>query len=97
MGGQDTIMIIFFLLFMAAVLFILGIVLLKKTLFYSLISETDENRRFLQRYGIIFILLGILSMSLSSVNHKMIALFFIAIILLTSALFSIQFSKKMTK
>uniref|UniRef100_UPI00403F1FC3 hypothetical protein n=1 Tax=Candidatus Enterococcus willemsii TaxID=1857215 RepID=UPI00403F1FC3 len=90
-------MIIFFLLFMAVVLIFLGIVLLKKTLFYSLIPETDDNHRFLHRYGIVFILLGIISVSLISINQKLITLFFIAIMLLVSALFSIQFAKKMTK
>ena len=88
-------MTIFLLILMAAVLIFLGITLMKQTVFFSLIENNEKNSRFLKTYGLIYLVLGVISALLATVNQMLFILAFIAVMMLVSALFSIQFSKKM--
>ena len=60
-----------------------------------MIEKNDVNSRFLKNYGYIFVLLGLISVALIFVNQTVVTLFFIAVMMVVSALFSMQFSKKM--
>lgn len=88
-------MTIFLLILMAVVLIFLGITLMKQTVFFSLIENNEKNSRFLKTYGLIYLVLGVISALLATVNQMLFILAFIAVMMLVSALFSIQFSKKM--
>ena len=88
-------MITFLLLFMATILLFLGATLIQQNLFYSMIEKNDVNSHFLKNYGYIFLLLGLISVALIFVNQTVVTLFFIAVMMVVSALFSMQFSKKM--
>lgn len=88
-------MTIFLLILMAVVLIFLGITLIKQTVFFSLIENNEKNSRFLKTYGLIYLVLGVISALLATVNQMLFILAFIAVMMLVSALFSIQFSKKM--
>lgn len=88
-------MTIFLLILMAVVLIFLGITLMKQTVFFSLIENNEKNSRFLKTYGLIYLVLGAISALLATVNQMLFILAFIAVMMLVSALFSIQFSKKM--
>lgn len=90
-------MTIFLLIFAAILLLFLGVALLKQNIFLSLIEETEANQKFLKTYGIIYILLAIISAILVFFSQTLLTLIFIAIMMFVSALFSIQFSRKMSK
>ncbi len=88
-------MTIFLLILMAVVLIFLGITLMKQTVFFSLIENNEKNSHFLKTYGMLYIALGVISGLLAIINQLLFTLIFIAVMMLASALFSIQFSKKM--
>lgn len=88
-------MTIFLLILTAGVLLFLGITLLKQNLFYSLIEKNEDNRRFLQIYGWTYVTLAIISGLLTLTEQTYMILVFVAVMMFVSALFSVQFSKKM--
>ncbi|MGX7198158.1 hypothetical protein [Enterococcus olivae] len=88
-------MTIFLLILTAGILLFLGITLLKQNLFYSLIEKNEDNRRFLQIYGWTYVTLAIISGLLTLTEQTYMILVFVAVMMFVSALFSVQFSKKM--
>ncbi|WP_122645792.1 hypothetical protein [Enterococcus mediterraneensis] len=89
-------MIIGLVLFAVVILFCVSYFLLKKQeIFFTLIPKNEENQAYFQTFGLAYGFLGILGIFIAFFNHKIITLFFLALMLLVSAVFSILFSKKM--
>jgi hypothetical protein len=83
------------LIILALFLLIVGFAFTTKDFFYVLIEKTPENQRFLKSYGSLFIILGILSFVLLFYPQKIVVLLLLALMLFFSAIFSLQFAKRM--
>ena len=83
------------LIILALFLLVVGFAFTKKEFFFVLIKKTPENQRFLKSYGIVFIILGILSLFLLFYPQKIVVLLLLAVMLFFSAIFSLQFAKRM--
>ena len=67
----------------------------KQTIFLALLAADHEsNKQFLARYGFLFLCLALLAFGLSPFIQRDGVLYFIALMMLVSGLFSYQFSKK---
>ncbi len=89
-------MTILLLVIMTIALCFLGFLLIKQTIFFALIEQNESNRKFLKNYGRLYLLLSIGCAGVIIMNQQLATLLFLAVTLLISAFFSIQFSKKMT-
>jgi uncharacterized membrane protein HdeD (DUF308 family) len=88
------------LLFLVAAVLLFGVcylLLTKHTIFFSLIPETESNHTFLTIYGYLHGLLGILAIVVAFVDKKLIALVYLAVLMIISASFSLLFAHKMKK
>ncbi|MDN6640378.1 MAG: hypothetical protein L0L10_06310 [Tetragenococcus sp.] len=89
-------MIIILMSIMAVVLVAMGILLwTKQTIFFSLIVENSQNKTFLQAFGIIFTVLGVLCLFVGFLNQLEWAITFLCIMLVISGIFSFLLAKKM--
>ncbi|WP_291292161.1 hypothetical protein [Enterococcus sp.] len=89
-----------FLLFLVAAILLFGVcylLLAKQAIFFSLIPENTKNQTFLSIYGYLHGILGILAVIVAFLDKKLIALFYLAILLIGSASFSLLFARKMKK
>ena len=86
-----------------AILVLIGLVLLlfsfllfkKQSIFFTLLADDSlVNKQFLQTYSIIFLGLGLTAFFLIPFATKEMTLYFLALMMLASATFSYQFSKK---
>ncbi|MFC7055046.1 hypothetical protein ACFQOY_03730 [Enterococcus alcedinis] len=87
-----------------AILVLIGLVLLlfsfllfkKQSIFLALLADDSlVNKQFLQTYSIIFLGLGLIAFFLIPFATKEMTLYFLALMMLASATFSYQFSKKL--
>lgn len=91
-------MISFLFIVIAVVLFLLSYLLLKKTSpFLSLLENSQDNTKFLQTFGILFIILGALAILVSFANSRYSAILYLVFLLVISAVFGLLFSQKMTR
>lgn len=65
--------------------------------FFTLIPTTEANKVFLKTYSLIHFLLGVVALVVGFVDKELIALFYLALLLLSSASFSILLAQKMKK
>lgn len=87
-------MITFLLIIVAVVLFGVGYTLLKKQeFFFALIQKNEANQSLLKTYGGIYIFLGIVALFIAFLDHKTIAMLYLAVMLLVSASFSLIVAK----
>lgn len=89
-------MILGILILIGLVLFLFSFLLLKKqAIFLTLLTDDSlANKQFLQNYGLIFLGLGLTAFILIPFDSKEITLYFLAFMMLASATFSYQFSKR---
>ena len=89
-----------FLLFLIAAVLLFGVcylLLTKHAIFFSLIPENTKNQTFLTIYGYLH---GIFRYSCDHrcfLDKKLIALVYLAVLMITSASFSLLFARKMKK
>ncbi|HLQ39656.1 MAG TPA: hypothetical protein VK118_01670 [Tetragenococcus sp.] len=89
-------MINILLLIMALLLLVVGFMLTKKTvIFFSLIKETPQNKNFLQRFGIIYLILALFCLVVVFLDQPFLLIIFLCLILIISAIFSFSLAKKM--
>ncbi len=69
----------------------------KQAIFFTLIPTTEANKVFLKTYSLIHFLLGVVALVVGFVDRELIALFYLALLLLSSASFSILLAQKMKK
>lgn len=69
----------------------------KQAIFFTLIPTTEANKVFLKTYSLIHFLLGVVALVVGFVDKELIALFYLALLLLSSASFSILLAQKMKK
>ena len=89
-----------FLLFLIAAVLLFGVcylLLTKHAIFFSLIPENTKNQTFLTIYGYLHGVLGILAIIVAFLDKKLIALVYLAVLMITSASFSLLFVRKMKK
>lgn len=86
-----------------AILVLIGLVLLlfsfllfkKQAIFLALLADDSlTNKQFLQTYSLIFLGLSLTAFFLIPFANKEMTLYFLALMMLASATFSYQFSKK---
>lgn len=91
---MTTILILIF----AIALLSIGFYMLKKPQsLFQLIKTTPQNQKFIFRYSYVLIGLGVIGIIGSFFFTKVLALWFIGIVLILSMFFSFQFSKKMSE
>lgn len=91
-------MISFLFIVIAVVLFLLAYLLLKKTSpFLALLENSQDNTKFLQTFGILFIVLGALAILVSFAHNRYSAILYLVFLLVISAVFGLLFSQKMTR
>lgn len=89
-----------FLLFLIVAVLLLGVCYLlvaKQAIFFSLIPENTKNQTFLTIYGCLHGILGILAILVAFLDKKLIAFVYLAVLMITSASFSLLFAHKMKK
>lgn len=69
----------------------------KQTIFFTLIPNSSNNQSFLKIYSLIHLVLGLLAIVVAVINLKLIALGYLALLLASSASFSILLAQKMKK
>ncbi|WP_223273065.1 hypothetical protein [Enterococcus sp. OL5] len=69
----------------------------KQAIFFTLIPTTEANKVFLKTYSLIHFLLGVVALVVGFVDRELIALFYLALLLLSSASFSILLAQKNEK
>ncbi len=69
----------------------------KQAIFFTLIPTTEANKVFLKTYSLIHFLLGVVALVVGFVDKELIALLYLALLLLSSASFSILLAQKMKK
>ncbi|EOT49535.1 MULTISPECIES: hypothetical protein [Enterococcus] len=90
---MTTILVVIFSLVLLSV----GIFMCKQPQgLFQLIQSTPQNQKFIKRYSYTLIGLGIIGLISSFFLTKVMALWFIGLVLLLSMVFSLQFSKKMS-
>lgn len=90
-------MITILLLLAGAMLCFLGYLLIKKQNFFFVLlaSNTAKEQTFLTRFGQLYFFTGCVGVILAFFAQRDLALFYLAMMMSLSAVFSIQFSKKM--
>ena len=83
------------LLFGCLLLLLGGLILWKKNVFFQLIQHTEKNERFIKSYAYQLLALGIFGVIFYFLPSRILDLFYVALVLLASAFFSIAFAKKM--
>ena len=68
----------------------------KKNLFFQLIDHNEKNERFIIHYAYQLIGLGLIGIALHFFETEVLAMFYIASVLLVSGVFSFAFAKKMS-
>lgn len=89
-------MILGILILIGLVLLVFSFLLFKKQVIFLTLLADDSlaNKQFLQIYSMIFLGLGVTAFLLIPFADKEMTLYFLAIMMLVSATFSYQFSKK---
>ncbi|WP_086276078.1 hypothetical protein [Candidatus Enterococcus testudinis] len=91
-------MIILLFTLVALVLFATSYLLYaKQAIFFSLIPNNNTNQAFLKIYSIVHLVLGLIAIAVAVIDSKLIALFYLALLLISSASFSILLAQKMKK
>ncbi|WP_312500006.1 hypothetical protein [Enterococcus sp.] len=91
-------MIIFLFTLVALVLFATSYMLYaKQAIFFTMIPKTANNQAFLKLYSVVHLVLGLLAILVAVIDLKLIALFYLALLLISSAAFSIMLAHKMKK
>lgn len=91
-------MIFALFIIIAIALFSAGVFLFKKAdSFLPLVGGGKENERFIQSYGLGFVLLGAVSIITAFLNKRWLAFAFLAVLLFFSAVFSFLLAGKITQ
>lgn len=89
-------MIKILLICLSLLLIATGCLLIKKpAVFFSLIGNSPQNKKFLHTFGISYVILGILCIGVSLLDQFFWTLVFLCLMLVCSAILAFKIAKKM--
>ncbi|GCF93248.1 hypothetical protein NRIC_11390 [Enterococcus florum] len=88
-------MIQILMIVMAVLLFLCSYYLLQRSeSLFVLIAKTKDNQRFLRYFGLLYAAFGVIGLFIAIIDHSTPSMIYLIIVILFSAVFSIQLAKK---